>query len=129
MLMMRTKDGTVVLDWRGWNRKDPKKLYEELLWQDRKLLEDFEKRERETAESLLTQVETQNQHIPPEAYRGLLVFRNREYEQKPGMLTRLYMTGKDWRRLSKRQAGSKRSISPVMTSTGPLAPQCEEWNH
>ncbi|MFP3043417.1 hypothetical protein LQZ19_16510 [Treponema primitia] len=98
MVMMRTKHGTVVLDWRGYNKKDPKKLYEELLWQERKMLEEFVERERGLAELLLGQAETRNREIPPEAYRGLMVFRNREYLQKPGMLTRLYKAGEDWQK-------------------------------
>jgi hypothetical protein len=94
--MVRTNHGTAVLDWRGWNKKDPEKLYRELCRHGGELLEAFEQREREAAESLLRQAAIENRDIPPEAYRGLLVFRNREYAQKPGMLSRLYMTGENW---------------------------------
>jgi hypothetical protein len=96
MLMVRTKHGTAVLDWRGWNKKDPEKLYRELCRHGGELLEAFEQRERELAESLLAQAETKNRDISPEAYRVLMVFKNREYLQKPGILTRLYLTGEDW---------------------------------
>ncbi|GHV37620.1 hypothetical protein AGMMS49546_05980 [Spirochaetia bacterium] len=95
MVMVRTKHGTAVPDWRGWNKKDPEKLYRELCRHGGELLEAFEQRERELAESLLAQAEAENRVIPPEAYRGLMVFRNQEYLQKPGLLTRLYKTGEN----------------------------------
>jgi hypothetical protein len=52
MLMMRTKGGTVVLGWRGWNKKDLEKLYRELCRQGGELLEAFEKREPVGDESI-----------------------------------------------------------------------------
>jgi hypothetical protein len=96
MLMIQTKGGTAVLDWRGWNKKDPEKLYRELCRHGRELLEACEQRERELAESLLAQAETENRDIPTEAYRGLMAFRNQEYLRSPGMLSRLYLTGENW---------------------------------
>jgi hypothetical protein len=93
---MRTKHGTVVLDWRGWNKKDPEKLYQELCQQYREFLEAFVERERGLAESLLAQAEAEGREIPPAAYRVLIVFKNQEYLQKPGMLSRLYLTEEDW---------------------------------
>jgi hypothetical protein len=96
MLMVRTKHGTAVLDWRGWNKKDPEKLYRELCRHGGELFEAFEQRERELAESLLAQAETENRDIPMDAYRGLMAFKNQEYLRNPGMLSWLYLAGENW---------------------------------
>jgi hypothetical protein len=71
-------------------RKTLEEKYQERLYKQQKILEEFAAHEIEWADDLLLWYRVKKLDIPDDEYRAVAFFKNREYLRKPGSLTLLY---------------------------------------
>jgi hypothetical protein len=79
-------------------RKNPEAKYFEHTRRQREALEEYAKREEESAGDLLLWYTLRKEEMPADEYRAAAFFTNREYVQKPGSLTLCYVACKGMER-------------------------------
>jgi hypothetical protein len=75
-------------------RRDPETRYRYAIRHEVEDLDEFLKRETDSAEFLLQISRLRNFELPDDEYRVAAFFKNAEYRTKPGSLALLYQTGK-----------------------------------
>jgi hypothetical protein len=71
-------------------RRTVEERYHDNLHKQRKILEEFAEYEYEWSGDLLYWYKIRKEEIPDDEYRACAFFQNREYRNKPGLLTLLY---------------------------------------
>jgi hypothetical protein len=71
-------------------RKTLEEKYQERLYKQQKILEEFAAHEIEWADDLLLWYRVKKFDMPDDEYRAVAFFKNRKYLHKPGSLTLLY---------------------------------------